>query len=146
MQTDLLSDTVSSRQSEKISDYVLNNINSIRNKPRCIDEMNCRSVPDKRGVDTESKLRGLGQVLNRLPEMNPETKIEEKQTINESVIDRNDIYWNNFNQSTKIQKSCDILSGVTIERFDYLHHDLQTPYTKPKMIPKDTRLMFKDAN
>ena len=146
MQTDLLSDTASSRQSEKISDYVLNNINSIRNKPRCIDEMNCRSVADKRGVDTESKLRGLGQVLNKLPEMNPENKIEEKETIQESVIDRNDIYWNNFNQSTKIQKSCDVLSGVNIDRFDYLHHDLQTPYTKPKMIPKDTRLMFKDAN
>lgn len=146
MQTDLLSDTVSSRQSSKISDYVLNDVNSV-NKPRCVDELNCRSVPDKRGVDTESQLRGLGQFLNKLPNPQPNETIQEDAQYNDTtLIDRDDIYWNNFNQSTRVPKSCDVLSGVTIDRFEYQHQDLQKPQLKPKMIPKDTRIAFKDRN
>jgi hypothetical protein len=148
MQTDLLSDTVSSRQSSKIFDYVLDGVNSV-NKQRCVDEVNCRSIPDKRGVDTESQLRGLGQFLNKLPNTQPIETIREDDTTqynDTTLIDRDDIYWNNFNQSTRVPKSCDVLSGVTIDRFEYQHQDLQKPQLTLKMIPKDTRIAFKDRN
>tara|TARA_Y100000816_G_C26041304_1_gene545408 strand:- start:470 stop:901 length:432 start_codon:yes stop_codon:yes gene_type:complete len=140
MQTQINTDTVSSRQSQMVNNWILDDINS-NQKKLCVDHINCKNTHDKKGVDVESNLLGLGQFLNRLP---PEQHQIQKECKPKTVTfeDKDDIYWDHFNQETRTKKSCDVLSGVTIDRFEYQHVDLQEPHLK-QMKSIDSRLLHK---
>lgn len=145
MQTQLKLDTVSSTQSQQINSYVLDTLGNNYNRPQCVDQLNCRNIYSKNEVDTESKLFGLGQQLNKLP-----VKMVDPPVLNKNVEvpkeTRENIYWNNFNQNTRIQKSCDVLSGINIDRFDVIPNDLQTPHVNFQMKPTDSRQLHKYSN
>ena len=141
MQTQIKTDTAHSKQSQEINNYILDPLGKNYNRPMCIEQLNCRNVYDKTEVDTESTLLGLGQIINRMPM--EKTDVLEQPVKPQPVVNHDDIYWNNFNQDTRVPKSCDTLSGATIDRFDFPPSNLQTPHASFQMKSKDSRLLHK---
>ena len=118
MQTQLKTDTVSSVQSQQISNYVLDT--TLYNSQSCNSHFNCKVSFKSNSIDEESKLFGLGQMLNKLPINTVE--YDETERSNNVKITKNDdkFLFEDTNISTKVPKSGDVLSGVTIDRFAYI--------------------------
>lgn len=99
------------------------------------------SVPDK-FVDYESELRGQNDILSKCP--------EEKHKMSETPLS-----WKLRQckdeelkpQYTRTKKSCNILSGVSINRFDPLTENLQKieKIHKNTYIGRNTRIETKDT-
>jgi hypothetical protein len=101
-----------------------------------------KSVPAN-SIDIESDLRGQNIPLTKCPErkFNP----DKAQKINTKVTDckKNDL----VPQYTRLNKSCNMFSGININRFDPLCEDLQeiNKIHSNNYIGVNTRLQLKDT-
>ncbi|NDC95525.1 hypothetical protein EB118_13695 [bacterium] len=102
-----------------------------------------RSIPVD-AIDTESELKNLTRTLSRCPEkkFNPDTRVNVafpkiNECMDESLVP----------QYTRTNKSCNVLSGITINRFDPLSEDLQEleKIHHNAYAGENTRLLIKDA-
>lgn len=100
-----------------------------------------RSVP-KDSVDIESDLRGQNLTLSRCPEFKFNPTTQKKYDIPYKECEERRL----VPEYTRTNRPCNILSGVTINRFHPLCEDLQVP-TKihsNEYIGVNTRLQVKD--
>jgi len=101
-----------------------------------------KSVPSKI-VDIESELRGNSYNLSKCPEhkYNPNNKKQVEQPLNECVDN------GLIPEYTRLNKSCNVFSGVTINRFHTLYENVQeiNKIHNNSYIGINTRLHVKDA-
>ena len=103
------------------------------------------SIPAKT-VDFESELRGQTRNSSRCPshKFNPSTdKFDTDNVVPMNKCANNDL----VPEYTRLNKSCNVFAGVSINRFDYLCDDLQdiTKIHGNSFIGSNTRLVIKDA-
>ena len=123
MDTSLKADTINSMQPMQISQYMLNNSQVPENKnctSQNINQTNC-SVRHYRHqvVDNESVLRGLDRKISKYEHAEPRQSLDNPS---------NDVHSNRSkivesftpfeSQSTREKRACNVLSGVTINRFE----------------------------
>lgn len=101
-----------------------------------------KSIPTD-SIDIESDLRGQTRVLSKCPEdkFNPFTSKKYQYSINECKDE------SLVPQYTRLNKACNIFSGITINRFSPLCDDLQdlNKIHSNTYIGTNTRLQVKDA-
>lgn len=98
-----------------------------------------RSIPME-SVDLESELRGQKLDLTKCPEKKFDPSKQKQVTVNLNDCDNTlvPVY-------TRLNKACNVFSGITINRFNPLCEDLQTNIHQNSYIGVNTRLQLKDV-
>lgn len=121
--------------------------NVVENSSACLPSQspymfnNFHSVPNK-VVDIESDLRGQTRLISKCP----------TKQYNPSTANKVDFKWKECDTTvltpeyTRIDKPCNIFSGITINRFHPLCDDVQMKIHSNDYIGANTRLEVKDAH
>jgi hypothetical protein len=98
-----------------------------------------RSIP-MNSVDIESELRGQNLDLTKCPEKKFDPSKQKPVTVNLNDCDNTlvPVY-------TRLNNATNIFSGITINRFNPLHENLQTNIHQNSYIGVNTRLLLKDV-
>lgn len=124
MQTSLTIDTLSGIQPTLVGEYMTDNKHLQKQCPVSdIVGVNCGQIHEKKGIiDNESKLLGLDRIISKY-EPKLIKPVDNTQDIEQTTTSN---YERLFSESTRVNRPCNVLSGVNINRFEEtFNHDPQ---------------------